>query len=80
MKFADLLRELRAKANLSQSGLARASGLSLGAIHDYEQGKRKPGLGSAAKLAKALGTTCEVLAECDDIAEETPAKGKRRGK
>jgi transcriptional regulator with XRE-family HTH domain len=73
--FAEKLKELRAKAGLSQSALATASGMSLGAVHDYEQGKRMPTLESAVKLATALGTDCRAFAEC--ITDSGAARVKR---
>ncbi len=83
MTFAEKLKELRAAAGMSQSGLARASGMSLGAIHDYEQGKREPSMRSTFKLAAALGTDCRAFADCDDVsgpAEPPAAKKKTEGK
>jgi DNA-binding XRE family transcriptional regulator len=78
--FAERMKELRAKAGLSQSGLATKSGMSLGAIHDYEQGNREPSLRSAFKLADALGTDCRAFADCEDMRADAKASangGKR---
>ena len=61
MTFADKLRELRVAAGLTQGSLAKASGISLGAIRDYEQGNKEPKLSSAQKLARALGTDCTAF-------------------
>jgi transcriptional regulator with XRE-family HTH domain len=77
MTFAERLKELRTKRGLSQSGLASASGRSLGVIRDYEQGKRKPTLESAVKLAKALGTTCEAFADCEDVAADADSPARK---
>ena len=74
MTFAERLKQLRDRAGLSQSGLAAESGMSLGAIHDYEQGKREPSLRSAVKLAGALGVDCRAFADCE---EGPPPKAKR---
>jgi transcriptional regulator with XRE-family HTH domain len=79
--FADKLRELRGKAGLSQSQLATASGMSLSAVHDYEQGKREPSLKSAFKLAAALGVDCRAFAEAmadDGGPEARPAPKRNR--
>jgi transcriptional regulator with XRE-family HTH domain len=62
---------------LTQAGLARASGLSLGAIRDYEQGNRGPTLKSAVMLTKALGVSVEAFAEAADQAPD-PAKPRGR--
>jgi transcriptional regulator with XRE-family HTH domain len=77
--FAEKLKELREKAQISQAGLSRASGMSLSAIHDYEQGKREPSLRSAVKIAAALGTDCRAFADCTEE-EEKPKAKKRKGK
>jgi transcriptional regulator with XRE-family HTH domain len=65
MRLAEKLKELRNRAGLSQSELARASGLSLAAIQDYEQDRREPRFPSLVKLAAALGTDCRAFAECE---------------
>jgi transcriptional regulator with XRE-family HTH domain len=85
MTFAEKLKELRTKAALSQSELADKSGMSLSAVHDYEQGKREPSLKSAAKLAAALGTDCRAFAACvlqedEGISPKKPARQPRKGK
>ena len=88
MTFAEKLRELRDKAGLSEAKLAKASGVSFGAIHKYgtdgEEGRR-PSFEAVVKIARALGTTCEAFAECegmagvgDDQEPEQPAKKKPR--
>ncbi len=64
MTFADKLKELRAASGLTQTELALRSGRGLGAIRDYEQGKREPLLSTAFKLAKALGVSVEAFAGC----------------
>jgi transcriptional regulator with XRE-family HTH domain len=61
MAFAAKLKGLREEKGLSREDLAGASGLSRGAIRDYEQGHREPSLASAFKLAEALGVSVEVF-------------------
>lgn len=51
--FSDRLRHARTHRNLSQVALARASGLSQGAISSYETGTRKTTTG-LIQLAQAL--------------------------
>jgi transcriptional regulator with XRE-family HTH domain len=53
--FAMRLKELRKVAGMTQDALARASGVALATIQDYEQGRREPTLESAIKLAHGLG-------------------------
>lgn len=83
MKFAQKLRQLRDAAGLSEAKLAELSGVALGALHTYGLekggGSRRPSFSAVVKIAKALGTTCEAFAECEDIADDTPKKpGKKR--
>ena len=79
MTFAAKLREIRAAAELTQERLAAESGLGLGTIRDYEQGKREPLLSTAFKLSRALGVSVEAFAASadDDPAERVPgARGR----
>ena len=61
MKFGEILQKLRTDAKMTQLQLATASGLSLGIIRDYEQGRKEPALLSAFKLSKALKVSSEVF-------------------
>jgi putative transcriptional regulator len=72
--FAEKLKQLRESAGLTQAGLAQKTGLSLGVVRDYEQGRKEPAMRSAFKLAEALGVSCEAFKDC--IAEEAPAPKK----
>jgi transcriptional regulator with XRE-family HTH domain len=63
MPFAETLKRLRADAGLTQAALSVASGVSLSAIREYEQGNKEPGLRAAAKLARALGVSVAELAK-----------------
>lgn len=51
----------RTARNMSQEGLADASGVSRGAISKIEQCSSKPSLESAVKIANALGCTVNDL-------------------
>jgi transcriptional regulator with XRE-family HTH domain len=62
MTFAEVLKQLRADAGLTQAALSAASGVSLGIIREYEQGRKEPSLRTAAKLAHALDVSVAVLA------------------
>jgi transcriptional regulator with XRE-family HTH domain len=72
--FAKRLKALRESRRLSQSGLAKASGISLRTIQDYEQGNREPLLSSAAKLAKGLGVTIDTLADTSGVEQTKRTK------
>ncbi len=82
MRFADKLRELRIKAGMSQPELATASGLPLGSIRHYEQGRREPYWQVVFRLADALGVDCRAFKDCVDISqtEAKPSKRRRRKK
>jgi transcriptional regulator with XRE-family HTH domain len=59
--FGEKLKELRTAAGKTQAGLASESGVPIGTIRDYEQGKRDPLLSTAQKLAHALGHRLDVF-------------------
>ena len=82
MTVADKIKDLRGKMNpvMTQAGLSKATGLSLGAIRGYEQGERVPILSAAVKIARALGTDCTAFADCEDVAGGEKSKHKRKGK
>ena len=61
MTFPEMLKELRRQKAMSQSQLAEASGIPLGTVRDYEQGKRDPLLSTAQKLARALNQSLDVF-------------------
>src|SRR5438128_2563699 len=64
MTLADKIRELREKAGMSQSQLAKASGIPTTTIQGYEQGRREPLWDGLFKLSTALGVSCEAFAGC----------------
>jgi transcriptional regulator with XRE-family HTH domain len=68
------LKKLRAAAGLSQSQLARAAGVPVATLKNWEQGRRQPLLGAACKLADALGVGL------DELAGRAPAPKEGRGK
>jgi transcriptional regulator with XRE-family HTH domain len=55
--FARRLKELRAAAGLSQTGLARASGVPAGTIRSFEVSRREPTFRSLLRLARGLGVS-----------------------
>src|SRR4051794_30750434 len=79
MHFGQKLRELREAADLTQIGLADASGVPVGTIRDYEQLKRSPLLPTVQKLAKALKTSLAVFDKTtfDDDGGEVPRPAGR---
>lgn len=55
------LKKLRIRLGLSQSDLARLSGIASSVISNYECGEREPGLKNLRKLRKALDCTWDQL-------------------
>src|SRR5438067_2025271 len=64
------LQQLRQGKGLSQSALAGLAGVPFRSLQNYEQGHRATPLEAAAKLAKALGVSIDVLA---GLTEPPPA-------
>ena len=60
--IGETIRTLRHRQGMSQHGLARASGVSQGAIHSLEAGKRKAGgtVDALLRLLDALGMECVI--------------------
>lgn len=50
----DNIKQLRKRAGLTQIDLSKKTGLSIGSIQGYEQGKYKPKIESIQKIADAL--------------------------
>ncbi len=67
MKFGAKLQELRQQAALSQPDFAERVGLSVGAVRDYEQGRRLPSWPVIVRLAHALKVTVDEFSKCDEV-------------
>ncbi len=61
MSFPELLRELRGKAGLYQSEVAKKAGLSVRSIQNWEQGHRGPSAQGVFVLSEGLGVPAEIL-------------------
>jgi transcriptional regulator with XRE-family HTH domain len=73
--FAERLRELREKAGLTQQQLADASGLPVGSLRHYEQGRREPYWQVVFRLAAVLGVRCDAFADC--VGADVPAEATK---
>jgi transcriptional regulator with XRE-family HTH domain len=71
MKLQDKLQMLMARRNLNGQRLARLSQVSDSEISRILQGKSRPGLDNAFRLAKAVGVSLDFLA--DDTLDVEPA-------
>jgi transcriptional regulator with XRE-family HTH domain len=58
---ATRIQSLRRAAGFSQSGLAKAAGIPVGTIKNWEQGIRTPRLDMASKVCKALKVSLDQL-------------------
>jgi transcriptional regulator with XRE-family HTH domain len=78
--FGAKMKELREKTGMTQEALARRIDLGIGAVRDWEQGRRIPSAPSLFKLADALGVSCEAFKGCIDVGqtEEKPTKRTKR--
>lgn len=65
-KFAERLRELRIEKGLSQSALARATGLTQSAITFWEHCERVPSAEAIVILAKFFGVSADYLLGLED--------------
>jgi transcriptional regulator with XRE-family HTH domain len=63
MDFGKKLKQVRLEKGLTQTELAKLSGVSQGVITNYERGFRTPTLEKAILLAKALKVPVEQFAE-----------------
>ena len=66
------MRRLRKELGLTQKQLADLAGMRQQAMSDYEKNRRAPSLKAASKIARALGTTMERVA--DAIQEQVEQK------
>jgi predicted nucleotidyltransferase/DNA-binding XRE family transcriptional regulator len=57
---ADLLREARRKAGLTQSQLAARAGVAQSVVSAYETGTREPSLATLQRLVSATGLTLDL--------------------
>ena len=65
MAFAENLKTAREKKQISQYELAKMVGLTQTAIAYFELGTRQPNIYNGVQIAKALGTTAEILIDGD---------------
>lgn len=59
--MSDTIRELREKAGISQGELAKAMGVTQGAVSQWENGMSHPKIPLLKRLAETLGVTVDEL-------------------
>lgn len=69
---ASKMRELRKANRLTQSQLAKLSGLSLSAIQGYEQGRYEPKFDAIDRISRALGSSFSELYDPGTMSFEDP--------
>jgi transcriptional regulator with XRE-family HTH domain len=78
MKFGEKLKELRNGTDMSQPAFAERVELTVGAVRDYEQGRRLPSWPVLVRIARVLGVTVDTFSDCDEVAVKPPkGKGKK---
>lgn len=55
------IKDIRKRLNMTQKQLSVRTGISQENLSRYESGKRSPKIGTAFKIAKALGCTVDEL-------------------
>ena len=66
-KFAERLKELRSENGLTQTELAKKTGVSQAAIAKWESGDRTPNLDCLIILAKFFNVTLDYLVGLKDF-------------
>jgi transcriptional regulator with XRE-family HTH domain len=72
--MGERLQRIRQGKGLSQSQLARAAGVPVASLRNWERDRRELLLKTAARLADALGVTL------DELAGREPPRRKKGGK
>lgn len=67
-EIGERIKELRKSKKVSQKELAQKTGLSIGSIQGYEQGRYNPKLEAIVKITGALGVDLKVF--YDDLSKE----------
>lgn len=64
------VQKIRLEKNISQSELARKSGVSKAHISYIESGQKNPTLMTLCKIAQAMDVPCCCLFSCEDYCEK----------
>lgn len=69
-RFADRLTNILKERNMSQSELAKASGLSRSRINEYISMRSVPSIFASINIADALDISVEELIGCDSLVHD----------
>jgi transcriptional regulator with XRE-family HTH domain len=67
---AELVTRIRKASGLSQTELARRSGLDRSALSAYEHGRRQPSVAALARIAAATGMELDLVTSSTAAADE----------
>jgi transcriptional regulator with XRE-family HTH domain len=67
---AELIAQIRRASALTQSELARRSGLPASVLSAYEHSRRQPSVSALARIARAAGLELELSPQSDEAALE----------
>lgn len=68
------MKKIRRSMGLTQKEISVITGIGQGKISEYESGKTKPTLVTAAKIAQAFGKTIEEVFDLKDILNNSTRK------
>ncbi len=67
---SELVAEIRRRSGLSQTELARRSGVDRSALSAYEHGRRQPSVAALARIAAVAGMTLDLAPARNAAADE----------
>jgi transcriptional regulator with XRE-family HTH domain len=67
---AEIIARIRRQSGLSQTELARRSGVDRSALSAYEHGRRQPSVAAVARIAAAAGMALDVAPARNAAADE----------
>ncbi len=79
MTSADLIRESRLAAELTQGELSARAGTSQSALSMYESGAREPQAQTLRRIVRAAGADLQLVRTGESVVEPTAAELRRRG-
>jgi len=75
--FSEKLKEIRRRDGITQLQAAKQLGVSLGAVGNWESGKRTPDAEMLVRIADTFGVTTDYLLGRTDDSGSTPTEADR---